>query len=154
MAAALDLVHATAIAVSGRAVLIRGPSGSGKSDLALRCLAMPTSALLPEQATLVADDQVLVGLAEGRLVARPPPAIAGRIEVRGLGIRSVPYSHEAVVVLLADLVAREAVERLPDPWPHGALCGVGLPLLRICAFDASAPVKLMLALSDTGRQPM
>jgi serine kinase of HPr protein (carbohydrate metabolism regulator) len=129
-------------------VLIRGPSGAGKSDLALRCLALAPSPLLRHPVALVADDQVCVVLESGRLIARPPATIAGRIEVRGLGIRNIPYCAAAEIWLLADLVARADVDRMPDPPRREHLLGVDLPVVRLHAFDASAPIKLMLALGD------
>jgi len=147
-----EQVHATAISAGGRAVLIRGPSASGKSDLALRCLALAPSALLPHAAELVADDQVELRLVHGRPVARAPTPIAGLIEVRGLGILSVPFRAEAEVVLVADLVAPGQVERYPDPSPVTRLLGADLAHVRIAPFEASAPVRLLLALARTGHR--
>jgi serine kinase of HPr protein (carbohydrate metabolism regulator) len=148
---AAELVHATAIALGGRAALIRGPSGAGKSDLALRCLALPPSALLPDAAQLVSDDQVHLELREGAIHARAPATIAGLIEVRGIGIlRLDKFAVEAQVTLAVDLQSPHdsAPERYPDPWPHVVLLGVTLPLLRLQPFEASAPVKLLLALRN------
>lgn len=153
MAAATDqTVHATVIAADGRAALIRGPSGAGKSDLALRCLALAPSSLVPHEARLVADDRVLLVAAGGRLLARAPAGIAGLIEVRGLGIVRLPALPEAELRLVVDLVApgdaKAGIERLPpDPLPPVDIAGVALPLLRLVAFEASAPLKLMLALA-------
>lgn len=139
----MTLIHATAVAdpASGRAVLLRGPPGSGKSDLALR--------LIDRGWCLVADDQVAIELRAGRLVARPPDAIAGRMEVRGLGIVALPHMDEATVVLVIDLVAPEAIERLPEP-ARCALAGADLPLLRLAAFEASAVAKVRLAAEAAG----
>ncbi len=148
---AAELVHATAIALGGRAALIRGPSGAGKSDLALRCLALAPSALLPEAAQLVSDDQVHLELREGAIHARAPAAIAGLIEVRGIGIlRLEKCAVEARVALAVDLLLPQdpAPDRHPDPWPLMTLLGVTLPLLRLQPFEASAPVKLLLALRN------
>lgn len=148
---AAELVHATAIAVGGRAALIRGPSGAGKSDLALRCLALAPSALLPEAAQLVSDDQVQLEVRNGALHARAPATIARLIEVRGLGIhRLEPWAAEALVTLAVDLLLPHdpAPERHPDPWPYVTLLGVALPLIRLRPFEASAPVKLLLALRN------
>lgn len=141
-------IHATAVALRGRAVLIRGPSGSGKSDLALRCMALSPSGLLPGPVMLVADDQVAVEVRDGRLIACAPAGIAGKLEIRGLGIRIFPYLDAAEVVLAADLVSREAVARYPDPPGTTRIAGLELPMLAIHPFDASAPIKLMLALID------
>src|SRR5689334_24249403 len=86
---ATELVHGTCVALGRRAALLRGPSGAGKSDLALRFLALSNED--GEKALLVADDQVFVGSnGSGELVASAPPTIAGKIEVRGLGIIEVP----------------------------------------------------------------
>lgn len=144
--AATIRLHATAISYAGRAALIRGPSGSGKSDLALRVLALPPFAPLVAPLLLLADDHVLLEPRDGRLVARCPPAIAGLIEVRGVGLVRLPFVAEAEAALVVDLVAPEAVERLPEP-RDVELGGIRLPLLHLAAFEASAPVKLALALA-------
>jgi serine kinase of HPr protein (carbohydrate metabolism regulator) len=143
---AVETHHATAVALAGNAALIRGAPGSGKSDLALRCLALAPTALIASPATLVSDDYVILARKGERLVAEAPATIAGKIEVRGLGIVTVPYAASAEVVLVAELVAPERIERYPDPAPMTELMGVRLPLLHIAPFEASAPVKLLLAL--------
>jgi HPr kinase/phosphorylase len=147
-----DTHHGTAIAVDGRAALIVGPSGAGKSDLALRCLSLATSALMPTAAHLVADDRVLISLTDGRLSVEAPEIILGKLEVRGIGILEVPYERTAQLALIAELVAPGAVERLPDPPPTRELLGVSLPVLRLAPFEASAPVKLLLALARTAQK--
>lgn len=139
------LLHGTCVALGGRAALLRGRSGAGKSDLALRFITAEAAA----GAALVADDQVQVRREAGRLVARPPATIAGRIEVRGIGIIDVAHTPEAELVLVVDLVARRAVPRLP----HGVtvtLLGIELPLIKLSPFDASAGIKLKLALERAG----
>ena len=80
MAGALDTVHATAIAVNGRAALITGPSGAGKSDLALRCLTLGASPMLPHEARLIADDRVIIERVENQLMASAPAAISGKLK--------------------------------------------------------------------------
>jgi HPr kinase/phosphorylase len=141
-----ELVHGTALAMGENAVLIRGASGAGKSDLALRCIATPPLAHIPFRAELVADDQVRLTLRGGAIEMSAPPAIAGKIEVRGLGILTLPYRPSARLVLVVDLVPPADVPRFPlDPVSAGYL-GVELPVLRLSAFEASAPVKLILAL--------
>lgn len=142
-----DRLHATAVAVGHRAIIIRGPSGSGKSDLALRCLSVPTSQLVTAPARLIADDQVLVRRDGSALIVSAPPTLLGRLEVRGLGILEIDPEQRARAVLIADLVARTEIERYPDPWPTVEILGLRLPVLRICAFDASAPIKVLAALA-------
>jgi HPr kinase/phosphorylase len=130
-------VHATSVALGGDGILLRGPSGSGKSDLALR--------LIDEGARLVADDQTEIERAGDRLVMRAPATIAGQMEVRGLGIVRLPAVASAPLRLVVDLVAPEAVERLPEPLSCSFL-GLAVPLLRLAPFAASATAKLRLAL--------
>lgn len=133
----MEPVHASCVAIDGRAVLLAGPSGCGKSDLALR--------LLDQGAALVADDYTIVSVQDGVLIARPPQTIAGRIEVRGLGIVRVPYVARAPLVAIFDLVGRADVERMPA---H-EMCGdFALPLakFRLDPFAASATAKVRLAI--------
>jgi serine kinase of HPr protein (carbohydrate metabolism regulator) len=134
------LVHATAVAIDTaaghRAVLIRGPSGSGKSDLGLR--------LIDAGARLVADDQSELSRREDLLIVRSPPAIAGMIEVRGIGIvRLEPV--EAPLALVVDLLPSESVERLPSRATERVL-GIDVPRLAVAPFEASAAAKVALAL--------
>lgn len=140
-----QLVYGTCVALRKVAALLRGPSGSGKSDLALRfVLGTP-----PElAAALVSDDQLLVERVGDRLIARPPATIAGKIEVRGLGIVELPYLADAELRLIIRLVDRAEVPRLPDPATAetSALHGIVLPVLALAPFEASAPLKLRLAL--------
>jgi len=131
-----QLAHATTVALSGVAVMLRGPPGAGKSDLALR--------LIDRGALLVADDQTVLAVRDGALWASAPTAIAGRIEVRGLGIVPVPASMGAQVAVLADLVAADRIERLPEPATEHVL-GIALPRLALAPFEASATAKLRLA---------
>ena len=133
-------IQATCVVVEGLGVLLRGPSGSGKSDLALR--------LIDGGARLVADDGVELRREGERLLARLPPTapdyVRGRSEVRGLGILPAPAVAEAPLDLVIDLVAADAVERLPEPMT-AELLGVALPLLRLCAQEPSAAAKVRLA---------
>ena len=130
------LVHATAVAVNGLAVLLQGPPAAGKSDLALR--------LIEEGALLVADDQTELDRAETELRARPPVRLAGLIEVRGIGIVRMPHLGEAPLALVVALVSADEVERLPEP-ETVTLLGLDLPLIRLDPFAASATAKLRLA---------
>lgn len=138
--------HGTAIAMAGNAVLIRGASGAGKSDLALRCIAQGVSPLLPSPVTLVCDDRAIIAMDEGLLVVSAPSHIWGKLEVRGLGIIEVPAVSSARLVLVADLVGGGvSVERLPDPESIEIL-GQHVPSMKLNPFEASAPVKVLLAL--------
>lgn len=143
-----SLIHATAIAIDGRAALLLGASGSGKSDLALRCLML--EAHLdghPLRAELVADDQTLIEIVDGTLHCRAPERISGLIEVRGLGI--VPFARRAsAVVGLAVTLTSGPLERLPEPATLDLL-GQSVPQIAIAPFEASAPYKLLLALART-----
>jgi HPr kinase/phosphorylase len=143
---AFERLHATAIAVGQRAIIIRGPSGSGKSDLALRCLALPTSALLASPARLVADDQVILTRHGLALNVTAPQPLLGRLEVRGLGILELAPEQSAKAVLVVDLVDKSKIERYPDPWPTVEILGLQLPLLQISGLESSAPLKILTAL--------
>jgi len=133
----MQLVHGTAVQLGRAGVLLRGPSGSGKSDLALR--------LIETGACLIADDQVALALDDGDLWLSAPPAIAGMIEARGVGILRLPRVRRAALRLVCDLVPRDQVERLPERGDC-TLLGVTVPHLALCAFDASAPAKLRFVL--------
>lgn len=141
-----ELAHGTAVALGSEAALIRGPSGSGKSDLALRCISMAPSALIQDQARLVADDQVLIERSDGGLTATSPAPIRGKLEVRGIGIVAVEAVPVARLVLVVDLVAQADVERFPLTEPRVSLLGCELALLRLAPFEVSSAVKLLLAL--------
>ena len=148
----LDSFNATAIACAGRAALICGVSGSGKSDLALRCLAMAPNALVPVPAQLVSDDYVVCERVGTGLAVGTPDALAGKIEVRGVGIMTVPYVARAAAAMVVELADAASIERFPDPPEMRDLFGVQLPVLRVNAFEASAPLKVLLALhSGWGR---
>jgi serine kinase of HPr protein (carbohydrate metabolism regulator) len=135
-----ETVHASAVAIDGRAVLIGGRPGAGKSDLALR--------LIDRGATLIADDYTLVRRTEGRAFAAAPDTIAGKIEVRGLGIVDMPVAREVPVALLVDL--DHAPERMPEPGATLTIAGVAIPVLHLAGLEASAPIKVELALAAIG----
>lgn len=144
-----ELVHGTAIAIGSRAALIRGPSGSGKSDLALRCLAAGPSSILREPVHLIADDQILLTRDGPRLIARAPDSIRGKLEVRGVGIVEVASADEAEVALVVDLDPAKSPPRLPDPVATCLLLGLARPVLVLSPFEASAPAKLLIALASS-----
>ncbi len=131
-----ETLHASCVAIAGRAVLIEGPSGSGKSDLALR--------LIDRGAVLVSDDYTVIERCGDRVFASPPPRIAGRIEIRGIGIVVKPHDEESRVALLVTL--DDAVPRMPDPaWR--SIDGHEIPVIALNAFEASAPIKVELAIA-------
>jgi HPr kinase/phosphorylase len=135
-------IHASAVLTGARAVLIRGPSGSGKSRLALALLQAADRGALAF-ARLVADDRAYVEAAHGRLLVRPAPALAGLLEVNGLGVRRVSYEPLAVVGWVVDLGAEDA-ERLPSPKSRMAeVSGIRLPRLAVAV--GVDPVPLVLA---------
>ncbi len=136
-------VHATCVIVSGRGVLLRGPSGSGKSDLALR--------LLDKGARLVADDQTLLSIEDGALVARAPGSLRGLLEVRGVGLIRVATLAFTPVHMVFDLVSADAVPRLPNPEATTRLLDRDLPCWPLDPFEFSAPHKVALIV---GRSPL
>ena len=135
-------IHASAVLVGARAVLIQGPSGSGKSRLALALLHAAAQGLIPF-ARLVADDRAHVEAAHGRLLVRPAEALAGLIEVRGLGIRRVPYEPLAVVGLLVELGRRTPSGCPTRPGSKPKSPGITLPRLAVAA--GADPLPLVLA---------
>jgi HPr kinase/phosphorylase len=130
------LVHATAIALEDDAILLRGPPGAGKSDLALR--------LIEGGARLLADDQTLLRRADNHVLVRAPAAIAGLIEVRGVGIVRVESLDEAPLALVVDLVPSAEVERIPDG-RFEVVLGLTIPVMALAPFEVSAVAKLRLA---------
>ena len=140
-----ELIHGTCVAFWAYAALLRGPSGSGKSDLAFRFLALPAEAT--HAPMLVADDQVFVEARGDSLFASAPPTIAGRLEVRGIGIIELPYVGHAELVLAVDLVAPQNVPRMPpEPWEQTMIARNSVPCIALQPFEASAPLKLKVAL--------
>jgi HPr kinase/phosphorylase len=145
---ATELVHGTCVALGRTAALLRGPSGSGKSDLALRFLFLARRGPAALEAPiLVADDQVCLVRNAGRLLARPPDAIRGRIEVRGVGIVEVKSLVEAELALVVDLAPAREIERLPEGDATARLLGLELPRIALFPWEASAPIKLAIALA-------
>ena len=135
-----EMVHASTVAIDGRAVLITGASGAGKSDLSLR--------LIDHGFTLVSDDQTIVKREGDRLIATPPPQLAGKLEIRGIGIIDMPYESGVPVALLVELTSE--IQRLPDDSRERPILGVALPLVSIDAMTASAASKVRLALDRLG----
>jgi HPr kinase/phosphorylase len=123
-------------------VLLRGPPGAGKSDLALR--------LIDDGAKLVADDRVTLARVGDCVEMRAPERLRGRIEARGIGIVAVPWRPRAILALVVDLVVPGSVERMPRA-ARCRLFGVGVPHVRIAPFEASAPAKVRLAVARVRR---
>lgn len=138
-------VHAGLIALPTAAgwagVLIEGPSGSGKSDLALRAL--------DHGFRLVADDRVLLWTSGGALFGRAPDVLAGLIEARGVGVGPAPSLRLARIAVVVECVAAARVERLPDPLTVERE-GVSIPLLRLWPFEPAAPAKLRRVIAHLG----
>lgn len=135
-----EIIHASCVARGERGILIAGRSGSGKSDLALR--------LLDRGAVLVSDDYTAVRAEEGVLIASAPANIAGKMEVRGIGIVDAATAGAVPVALFVDLDA--AVERLPEPDAARIIAGIAIPLMALGSLEASAPIKVELALDHIG----
>jgi serine kinase of HPr protein (carbohydrate metabolism regulator) len=131
------LVHGTCVDLDGIGVLIIGPPGSGKSDLAIR--------LIDAGARLVADDYLWLENADGGLVAAVPESIAGLLEVRGLGIVKLSYRDTCAVRLCVDLVAPDEIDRLPAAGQSARYEGVEIRRLALEGFEASAVAKVKLA---------
>ncbi|MFN5689592.1 HPr kinase/phosphorylase [Bradyrhizobium sp.] len=135
-------VHASAVKIGESAVLIRGPSGSGKSRLAFDLILAGRTGQIPP-AVLVGDDRVHLATRDGEMWVHPAPALAGLIEIRGLGIRRCDFVSEARIGLVVDLMAEDA-ERLP---PRSALLlnenGIELPRIPVGA--GHSPLPLVVA---------
>lgn len=134
----MALIHATCVALEKTGVLIRGPSGAGKSDLALR--------LIDGGARLVADDYCEAEAKFDHLIVTVPATIAGKIEMRGFGILTLPFHPEISVGLVVDLLPEAEIPRMPDQ-PTCTIEGVTLPRLYVNAFAASAAAKVRIVLS-------
>jgi serine kinase of HPr protein (carbohydrate metabolism regulator) len=135
-----ETIHASTVALDGRAVMIIGISGSGKSDLALQ--------LIDRGFTLVSDDQTIVQKRGERLHASAPATIRGKLEIRGVGIVPMPVVEDVPVALVVELAS--VIQRLPDPSRERMICGLSVPLISVDAQTASAPSKVSLALDRFG----
>jgi serine kinase of HPr protein (carbohydrate metabolism regulator) len=133
-------LHASCVATEGRAVLIAGPSGSGKSDLALR--------LLDRGFTLVSDDRTIIRKDGERLIATAPETIKGKLEIRGIGIVDMETVSDIPVALVVELTSD--ITRLPDDSRERLILGAGVPLISVDAMTASAPSKVSVALDRLG----
>lgn len=135
-----ETLHATSVAIDGRAVLLCGASGMGKSDLALR--------LIDRGAILISDDYTIIKWVDGRLEATAPATITGKMEVRGIGLVDMPCIDFARVALVVDLA--NDIDRMPLDPEMRAMAGVDIPVVRVAPFEASTPIKVELALKTIG----
>jgi len=135
-----ETLHASTVALNGRAVLIMGPSGSGKSDLALR--------LIDRGFTLVSDDQTIVKKEGNKLLASAPSNIRGKLEIRGVGIVDMEMTDNAPIALAVEL--NSDITRMPDDSRERPMLGIGIPLISVDAMTASAASKVALALDRLG----
>lgn len=133
-------LHASTVALDGRAVIISGPSGSGKSDLTLR--------LLDRGFVLVSDDRTIVRKNGNNVIASAPERISGQLEIRGVGIVDMPFVADVAVALVVELTSD--IQRLPDDSRNRIILGIGIPLISVDAMTASAPSKVALALDRLG----
>jgi HPr kinase/phosphorylase len=139
-------IHASAVMVGDRAVLIRGPSGSGKSRLAFDLILCGRSGQLPP-AVLVGDDRVHLATVGGQLLVRPAPALTGLIEVRGLGIRRCDHVEQAIVGLIVDLAATGAARLPASEALHTLINGVIIPRIPVGANHS--PLQMVIAALTT-----
>ncbi len=131
-----ETIHVSSVAINGRAVLIGGRSGAGKSDLAVR--------LIDRGAVLISDDYTFVRRAQGRAFASAPERIAGKIEVRGVGIVEMETAQDVPVALYVDLSGEPV--RLPQGTERIAVAGISVPSVALNGHHASAPIKIEAAL--------
>ena len=132
------VLHASCVELSGTGVVLLGPPGSGKSDLALR--------LVDGGARLVSDDRLAVARQGDLLIGRPPGPIAGLIEVRGLGIMRIDHCASSRLGLVVALGGAEPPPRLPERMTY-ELLGVALPYFELDPHTPSACAKIRLALT-------
>jgi HPr kinase/phosphorylase len=135
----MDRIHGTCVSIGQTGVLIRGPSGAGKSDLALR--------LIDRGAVLVSDDYCEIQTKDGAIILRAPATIAGRMEVRGLGITTLPHRASAKLGLIVDLAANPSIDRLPEKTAD-ELAGVRVKWIRVDPTHASSDAKVRLAVAE------
>ena len=136
----MSQLHANCVRIGAHAVLLRGPSGSGKSGLSLR--------LISTGGFLVSDDRTNLVARDGRLIACAPEPIAGLCEVRGIGVvRGLPQKSEGDVRVLIDLGDDPTqVERMPEP-EYEEFCGIAVPRWTLCASDLAIEAKIGVALA-------
>lgn len=142
--------HASCVAFGNRAVLIRGPSGAGKSDLALQLIDAQGFGLGEQtmRATLISDDQSMLLRENSKIIVFPPPAIAGKLEIRGIGIVEIPYQPRAELELVIDLKPHAQIERLPEALSlRTEILGLDFPCYAIDPTSSSAAAKIRALIS-------
>ena len=141
-----ETIHATAVLAGADGVLIRGPSGSGKSMLAF--------ALVQRGARLISDDRVHLSACHGRLIATAPGLISGKLELRGRGLVEVPHDRSAVIRLLVEMEEEAALERMPaDDQLTEDILGVMLPRQPVPAASGHAMLLVAAALHSLSPRP-
>jgi HPr kinase/phosphorylase len=144
-------IHGTALSIGGKGVLLRGLPGSGKSSLALRLIDAPGYGVSDtlQRARLVADDQVMLERIGAAIWMTPPSLLAGKLEIRGIGIVQIEHKPEAELVLIVDLVPPHGrPERMPESADlKTEILGVTVALLTLDATDPAAPAKVRAALT-------
>lgn len=138
-----ETLHASCVAIDGRAVLIEGRSGEGKSDLALR--------LIDRGGMLVSDDYTICTRSNGALLGGAPANIAGKIEVRGIGVIDMPRQESAPIALLVTIL--DTPPRMPEGPKKRRIAGIDIPEVALAALEPSAPIKVELALKHIGWTP-
>lgn len=133
-----EKVHATAVAIDGKGILIIGSSGSGKSDLAIH--------LIDRGAILISDDQVIVSRKQGKVTLNPPANIAGKIELYSLGIHEVEYASDLPLVMVVRLVDKS--DRYPLDRQTYQILDFHLPLITLDSYRSTAPIKVEMALKQ------
>jgi serine kinase of HPr protein (carbohydrate metabolism regulator) len=140
--------HCTVLQIDGKGILIDGPPGSGKTSLALGLLEHAERRRL--NGAMICDDQAILFATEGRLVATAPPAIAGKVEIRGFGIAGIHHRPACEIALLVRIVADEFVERMPYDTTE-RLLDVMLPHLKVPARHENQGVRIIAAWLGRGR---
>ncbi|WP_363284203.1 HPr kinase/phosphatase C-terminal domain-containing protein [uncultured Sphingomonas sp.] len=133
-----ETIHASCVAIDGRAVLIEGRSGTGKSDLALR--------LIDRGAQLVSDDYTMLLRRGDDLIAKPPANLAGKMEIRGIGI--VELSHQSDIPVAMLVVITEQPPRMPAGGRKRIIAGVEVREIALPSLEPSAPIKVEWALRN------
>ena len=139
----MNQFYATAVTYCGFGILIRGPSGSGKSDLALR--------LIDDGAGLVADDQVVIKSVGQELYLSPPDSLSGLIEVRGVGVIKIEYFRDIRLCLIVELDPRNEIQRIPKI-KEELIKKIPVPVINMYAFESSVLAKIKIILGHLDKK--